>query len=368
MSSSSGTTTTSSASSGGEAKPIIRNKDMIALKRYITSKDTNPRYGLHETTIKIDLTHSNLIQKHIEIRFDKSDTIYDVKTKIHQKTGTAPHFQTLHLKCNGQTLFELNADDDANAKYDHYKLGYFFNDDLAYGDGLEIYCIDINPLSGSKNGQYENVNLIKKYKMTEEDYNTRKGTLRDWATKQKENDSNFTLAKHAKEHREKCEAKRQLKLGIFPLPYNYVVDSTGNDIIKEFDDDDHIIQNDNKDDDDAAAAAATAAEYDEKSILHITIGSRCQVQPGSRRGVVAYVGLVPEFDFSTTNGGYWIGIKFDEPVGKTDGSINNRTYFEAQPGYASFVRGKNVQIGNYPELDDCLDDSDFEDSDSDDEL
>mmetsp|Transcript_19112 Transcript_19112/g.40047 ORF Transcript_19112/g.40047 Transcript_19112/m.40047 type:complete len:299 (+) Transcript_19112:1352-2248(+) len=210
-----------------EQPPVIRNSDMLALKRYITSRDHNPRHGLGDTTLLIDLTHSNLVQKHIEIRFDKHDRLSDVRNKIHQKTGTAPHFQALVLKCSGQVLLELPADDES---YDHHKLGYFFGDDLCLG--LEVHCIDTNPLSGSSNGQYEDTSLVEKYRMTEEDYNQRKGTLRDWSRVQLEKDKNFTLARHAREHRERSEAIRQFKLGIFPLPYGYVVDSTGMDIVR----------------------------------------------------------------------------------------------------------------------------------------
>ena len=36
-------------------------------------------------------------------------------------------------------------------------------------------------------------------------------------------------------------------------------------------------------------------------------------------------------------------------------------YFNASPGYASFVRGKNVEVGDFPELDIFDDDSDDED-------
>merc|ERR1712224_736359 len=113
----------------------------------------------------IDLTHSNLIQKHIEIRFDKrDDNLADVKNKIHQKTGTAPQFQRLQLKCSGQILFQLEADDST---HDHYKLGYFFGDELTTTCGLEIHCVDINPMSGSLNGQYEDTNLVEKYRMSD---------------------------------------------------------------------------------------------------------------------------------------------------------------------------------------------------------
>ena len=69
---------------------------------------------------------------------------------------------------------------------------------------------------------------------------------------------------------------------------------------------------------------------------------------GSRR-------RVPELD--KRPGSCWVGVTFDEPVGKTDGTATNRTtqqkirYFEAMPGYASFVRGKNVEVGDFPELD-----------------
>ena len=78
----------------------------------------------------------------------------------------------------------------------------------------------------------------------------------------------------------------------------------------------------------------------------IEVEMRCEVQPGGRRGQVAFVGEVKELD-----GGHWVGIIFDEPVGKTDGTTpNGKRYFDA-PGsnYGGFVRGKNMTVGDYPE-------------------
>jgi len=339
----------SSTAASNPNKPVINNRDMLLLKRYITANDGNPRAGLSATTLLIDLTHSNLIQKHIEIRFDKADKLQDVKQKIHQKTGTAPHFQRLQLKCSGQILTEIDATDET---YDNYMLGYFFGDELM-NCGLEVHCIDTNPLSGSSGGQYEDTSLVEKYQMTDAEYDKRKGTLRDWGREQKERDANFTLAKHAKEHRERVEAMREFKLGNFPLPYGYVVDSTGKDIVKgdEPDHDDLVDRQRNK----AQQDSSLNPEFDESSIANITVGSRCQVQPGSRRGTVSYVGAVPELDEAV--GSCWVGITFDEPLGKTDGSAVNKVtghktqYFEATPGYASFVRGKNVECGDFPEED-----------------
>lgn len=345
-----------SSSTATTSKPVINNRDMLLLRSYITAKDGNPREGLSATTLLIDLTHSNLVQRHIEIRFDKADELLDVKHKIHQKTGTAPHFQTLQIKCSGEIIMEIDA---KNETFDHYKLGYFFGDELM-NCGLEVHCIDTNPLSGSSGGQYEDTSLVEKYRMTDEAYDKRKGTLRDWGREQKERDETFTLAKHAKEHREKVEAMREFKLGNFPLPYGYVVDSTGKDIVKgdEPDYDDLVRMKKNKQN----SSQVVDPEHGEASVEGIAVGSRCQVQPGSRRGKVCYVGPVPELDENP--GSYWVGVTFDEPLGKTDGSATNKTtgqktqYFEAMEGYASFVRGKNVEVGDFPEEDLFGDDTD----------
>lgn len=44
------------------------------------------------------------------------------------------------------------------------------------------------------------------------------------------------------------------------------------------------------------------------------IGDRCLVEPGERRGIVKFVGRA-----ETLAPGFWIGIKYDEPLGKHDG-------------------------------------------------
>ena len=68
---------------------------------------------------------------------------------------------------------------------------------------------------------------------------------------------------------------------------------------------------------------ATAKEEEEERERHekdeaeaIAVGSRCEVtlpHDGPKRGTVMFVGKV-EF-----KPGYWIGVKYDEPLGRNDG-------------------------------------------------
>ena len=50
--------------------------------------------------------------------------------------------------------------------------------------------------------------------------------------------------------------------------------------------------------------------------------------------------------------GYWIGVQYDEPVGKNDGSVKGTRYFDCPDGYGAFVRPVSVQQGDYPPVDD----------------
>lgn len=321
----------------------MNNHDLIALQHYITAQDETQYNDLHPDTLILDLTHSNLIQRHIEIRFDKHTTIASLRDKIYQKTGTPPHYQHLQFfeSKHSPPIYEIPAETESSRMLGYYSLMH----------GMTCHCIDLDPNSGSKGGGYEDVSKIQRYVMSDEEYDKRKGTLRDWGRKQKEKDESFTLAKHAKMHRELMEAQRQARLGL-DLPKGFEYDAQGKVVRIEEECEEGGTPT-------IAVTKYVNEEFGISSITGIEVGMRCEVRPGNRRGSVAFVGEIDKLG----SGGYWIGIVYDEPVGKTDGSIDGKRYFET-PGsmYGGFARGKNVTVGDFPERDvmDELEESDDE--------
>uniref|UniRef100_A0A182JDA5 CAP-Gly domain-containing protein n=1 Tax=Anopheles atroparvus TaxID=41427 RepID=A0A182JDA5_ANOAO len=86
-------------------------------------------------------------------------------------------------------------------------------------------------------------------------------------------------------------------------------------------------------------------EEDRKKVEETAIGSRCRVttkgQP-TRIGTIMYKGPLE------SKPGTFFGVKFDEPLGVNDGSVNGKRYFECSPKYGSFVAVKAVEVGDFP--------------------
>lgn len=77
----------------------------------------------------------------------------------------------------------------------------------------------------------------------------------------------------------------------------------------------------------------------------IKVGDRCQVRPSLVRGVVSFVG-------QTKLGiGFWVGITLDEPMGQGDGHVKKVKHFDCPPGYGMWAEPKDVDTGDYPEID-----------------
>ncbi|KAL8670105.1 MAG: hypothetical protein Q9168_005332 [Polycauliona sp. 1 TL-2023] len=79
----------------------------------------------------------------------------------------------------------------------------------------------------------------------------------------------------------------------------------------------------------------------------IAVGARCVLSPSTtRRGTIAYVGLIPEIPGI----GPWVGIRLDEPAGKNDGTVAGKKYFDCDAQYGLFVRPERVGVGDWKEL------------------
>ena len=49
--------------------------------------------------------------------------------------------------------------------------------------------------------------------------------------------------------------------------------------------------------------------------------------------------------------GYWIGVKLDEPTGDCDGKVKGKQFFDAGAKFGQFVRPEDLNVGDYPEID-----------------
>ena len=47
--------------------------------------------------------------------------------------------------------------------------------------------------------------------------------------------------------------------------------------------------------------------------------------------------------------GGWVRVEYDEPVGKHDGTVAGKRYFEARNKHGGFVRPSKVTFGDFPE-------------------
>ncbi|EPE31483.1 Cap-Gly [Glarea lozoyensis ATCC 20868] len=111
-----------------------------------------------------------------------------------------------------------------------------------------------------------------------------------------------------------------------------------------------------------APAVLAARIANHATTLHergIQVGMRCRVGgEDEKRGEVMYCGEVEEIAAKDESGrGVWCGIKLDEPVGKNDGSLGGKRYWgNAGDGkFGVFVRPERVEVGDYPVLDDLMD-------------
>ncbi|GJJ11324.1 hypothetical protein Clacol_005556 [Clathrus columnatus] len=79
---------------------------------------------------------------------------------------------------------------------------------------------------------------------------------------------------------------------------------------------------------------------------NITLNARCEVDTNDsglkKRGTVRFIGKTK---FAK---GIWVGIEYDEPLGKNDGSVQGERYFTTKPLFGGFVKPDRVSTGEFP--------------------
>lgn len=204
--------------------------EMCELRDYVTAGDASRYDNQAAGSLRLDVTHSNLIQRWHDLIFQEDSTVMATKEKLYRHGGTPVSWQELYLRRGGGDTI-LMLDDSKTLKY--------------YGakNGMEIHLKDLDPHSISKHGGLEDVSQVEKYVMPDEEYDKLKNTVRS--------------QKKADQARMQAEAAARLAEEGPPE----VVD------------------------------APTEMSVEEASVAY-PVGSRAECDPGSRRGEVCYVGHV----------------------------------------------------------------------------
>lgn len=275
------------------------------MKEYVTWDSGLQNQGT--STVLLHVTHSNLKARFMELRLDRHMTVERVKEKLRTHCGTGSQFMHLTLmnECN-QVMADMTDDS--------LKLGYF-----SPMNGWTIHITDLDPHSLAANGGLEDVSLVQKYEISEEDYLKRDDNFRKWKEQKLAADPSWTMQKQIK--RQQDDRMKRLDPSFVPEPEKQKVE-----------DDEHMA--------DLVAA--------------MKVDDRCEINPGGKRGAVKFIGKIPAIA-----PGYFVGVQYDEPVGKNDGTVKGARLFSCPPNFGGFLRPDKVTVGDYPELEEWDDDEDI---------
>ena len=67
-------------------------------------------------------------------------------------------------------------------------------------------------------------------------------------------------------------------------------------------------------------------------------GTRVKVISKQAEGVIRFVGTT---EFAP---GKWIGVELDAPVGKNNGSVQGKEYFQCEENHGMFVRAAQIEV------------------------
>lgn len=230
-----------------------------------------------------------------------------VKEKLKTHCGTGSQF--MHL-----TLMNEYDQVMADMSDDSLKLGYF-----APINGWTIHITDLDPHSLAANGGLEDVSLVQKYEISEDDYLKRDDNFRKWKEQKLAADPTWTMNKQIK--RQQDERMQRLDPSFVPEPEKQKVT-----------DDEHMAD----------------------LVTEMKVEDRCEINPGCKRGAVKFIGKIPAIA-----PGFFVGVQYDEPVGKNDGTVKGKRFFSCPPNYGGFLRPDKVKVGDYPELEEWDEDEDI---------
>ena len=143
---------------------------MDSLKDYVRGGEQR---RVAEGTVLLDITHNLLKNNYVEIPFLSSWSVLRCKEKIYTMMGT--QISTMQLSLNG---VPLDNDDVPLGRYNprHSQV---------------LHVIDNDPYSNARGGGLENVNLVKKYEMSDEDYAKRTNTYLNYKREQLKKNPNW---------------------------------------------------------------------------------------------------------------------------------------------------------------------------------
>ena len=138
------------------------------------------------------------------------------------------------------------------------------------------YTIHVVDESGTTvQNQFDDVSKVEKYEMSDKDYNKRDDTFRNFKKKMQAQNPNFMNA----------------------------------------------------------GGESAYADFMKEEAEKVSVGQRCELNVGNRRGEVKFVGKCQGL-----GAGWWVGVQLDEPTGDSNGTVKGKLIFEVPDKFGAFVR------------------------------